>query len=68
MPPKCACAGLRIVYVPFGCVLLMVPSRWIIRRIEDDGRPENASREIEDGYLLNKGMKDDRITVTGDDL
>ena len=35
-------------------------------RIEDVGKLENESRDIEDGQLLNNGMKDDRITVTGD--
>ena len=35
-------------------------------RIEDLGKLENESRDIEDGQLLNNGMKDDRITVTGD--
>ena len=35
-------------------------------RTEDVGRLENESRDIEDGQLLNNGMKDDRITVTGD--
>ena len=43
-------------------------ARWRTRRIEDNGRLENESRDIEDGKLLNNGMKDDRITVTGDDL
>ena len=40
----------------------------IARRIEDDNRLrlENESRDIEDGQLLNKGIKNDRIT--GDDL
>ena len=43
----------------------MVPLRW---RNEDNGRLEKKSRDKEDGLLLNKGMKDDRITVTGDYL
>ena len=43
----------------------MVPLRW---RNEDNGRLEKKSRDKEDSLLLNKGMKDDRITVTGDYL
>ena len=31
-------------------------------------RQARESRDIEDGQLLHKGMKDDRVTVTGDDL
>ena len=46
----------------------MVPSQWRTRRIEDNTRLENESRDIEDGQVLNKGMKDDGITMTGDDL
>ena len=38
----------------------------IAQRIEDDGRLENESRDIENGQLLNKGIKNDR--TTGDDL
>ena len=49
--------GLCIVYVhvPFWHVLLMVPSRWRTRRIEDNGRLENESRDIED--CSTKGWK-----------
>ena len=48
--------GLRIVYLSG-----MYCSK-------DDGKLENESRGIDDILLLNKGMKDDRITVTGNDL
>ena len=34
---------------------------------EDRRRRQNKSKDIEDGYLLNKRIKD-KITVTGDDL
>ena len=37
---------------------LMVPSQWRTWRIEDNTRLENESRDIEDGQVLNKGMKD----------
>ena len=56
--------GLRLVYIlltraaqicefmhssrTFGCVPLMVPSRWRTQRIEDKGRLENMSRKTED--------------------
>ena len=36
-------------------------------RIEDDGRLKSKSRDMEDGLLLNNGIKDVRITVTGDE-
>ena len=62
--------GLRIVYVPFMNMPLMMPSQWRSRtgRIEDDGRLVNESRNIDDSYLLNKEMKNDRMMVTVDDL
>ena len=41
--------GLRIVYVLLWHVLLMVPLRWRTHRIDNDGRLENESRDIEDG-------------------
>ena len=62
--------GLRIVYVPFMNMPLMMPPQWRSRtgRIEDDGRLVNESRNIDDSYLLNKEMKNNRMTVTEDDL
>ena len=64
--------GLRIVYmyIPFMDMPLMMPSQWRSRtgRIEDDGRLVNESRNIYDSYLLNKEMKNDRMTVTVDNL
>ena len=62
--------GLRIVYVPFINMPLMMPLQWRSRtgRMEDDGRLVNESRNIDDSYLLNKEMKNDRMTVTEDDL
>ena len=35
---------------------------------EDGRRPQNESRCMEDSSLLNKRMKDDKITVTRKDL
>ena len=35
---------------------------------EDRRRRQNKSRCMEDGQLLNKRMKDDKITVTRNDL
>ena len=44
---------LRIVYITFWRMSLMVPSmsisRWRTQRIENDDRLENKSRVIEDG-------------------
>ena len=66
--------SLRIVYVymyvPFMDMPLMMPPQWRSRtgRIEDDGRLVNKSRNIDDSYLLNKEMKNGRMTVTEDDL
>ena len=58
------------MYVPFMDMPLMIPSQWRSRtgRIEDDGRLVNESRNIDDSYLLNKEMKNNRMTVTEDDL
>ena len=55
-----------MVCISFRHVLLIVPLRRRTSGIEDVGRLENQSRDIEDGQLLNNGMKDDRITVIGD--
>ena len=38
-----------------------------IEDLEDRSWRQKESRDMEDGYLLNKRMKDDKITVTGDD-
>ena len=39
---------------------------WRILRIKDDSRLEFRNVNMEDGDVLNKRVKDDRITVTGD--
>ena len=49
LPLSLKYTGLRIVYVPFWHMLLMVPLRWRTRRIEDNGMLESVSRDIEDG-------------------
>ena len=46
--------GSCIVYVAFWHMLL-VPSRWRTRRIEDESRLENESRDIEDINCSTKG-------------
>ena len=58
--------GLRIVYLPFWHVPLMMPSQWRSRtgRREDETR---LSPEIWKTVTNQQGMKD-KITVTGDDL
>ena len=62
--------GLRIVYVPLWHVPLMMPLRWEIEVEDSEDRRwhQNESRCMEDDSLLNKGMKDDKITVTRNDL
>ena len=39
-----------------------------VKGLEHRRRCQNESRCMEDGYLLNKRMKDDKITVTKNDL
>ena len=39
-----------------------------VENSEDRRRRQNESRDMKDSELLNKRMKDDKITVTGDDL
>ena len=61
--------GLRIVYIPFWHMPFMAPLRYCNEGLRRYGRLEIAFRDIEDGYLLNNGMKGNRKkVVTGDDL